>query len=247
MVNDEKRFAEILEDIKFSARSKGGYIEENEIKEAFTELQLSEDQLKMVYDYLEANKIGIGKKLEITEDDLPEEDRDILKAYEEELKELTPLSDGEKRAATMAAMNGEEEGKSKLLTEYLPRVIEIAKLYSGQGVFLEDLIGEGNLALLEGINMLGALEEVDEAEGMLIKLVMNGMEELITETLNDSKTDEKVLNKVNEVSKKASELRMELGRKVTVSELSEESGLSENKILEAIRLSGNKIEDIEYT
>jgi len=89
---------------------------------------------------------------------------------------------------------------------YLKDVVEIAKLYAGQGVFLEDLIGEGNVALAFGTGMLGSLEKPEEAQGMLAKMMMDAMEEYIAENASAEKADQKMVDKVNKVTEKAKEL-----------------------------------------
>ena len=55
-----------------------------------------------------------------------------------------------------------------------------------------------------------------------------------------------ILTVAKGASLKARELAEELHRKVTPEELAEETGLSVRSIREAVRMSGNKIEDIEY-
>ena len=145
----------------------------------------------------------------------------------------------------MSAMAGDTGAQARLTEGYLKDVADIAKLYAGQGVYLEDLIGEGNVALAVGVTMLGCAENAKEAQGMLMKMVMDAMEDYIAENAAAEKVDQKIVNKVNKVSEKARELSEELRRKVTVEELSQESGLSVNQIREAMRLSGNKIEEIE--
>lgn len=124
---------------------------------------------------------------------------------------------------------------------------EIAKLYAGQGVYLEDLVGEGNMAVAVGVTMLGALEHPSEAEGMLGKMIMDAMEEYIAENAEESDKSKKIADKVNRVADAARELSEELRRKVTVEELMEESGLSRRAIEDAVRMSGGKIEDLEDT
>ena len=52
--------------------------------------------------------------------------------------------------------------------------------------------------------------------------------------------------KVNEIADKARELAEDLHRKVSPQELARETGISLKSILEAMKLSGYKIEDIEY-
>ena len=78
------------------------------------------------------------------------------------------MTKGQKEAITLSAMAGERDAQQSLISVYLPQVVEISKLYAGQGVFLEDLIGEGNVALAMGVTMLGCLENASEAEGMLM-------------------------------------------------------------------------------
>ena len=75
---------------------------------------------------------------------------------------------------------------------------------------------------------------------------MDAMEDYIQENTAQEKTDKKVADKVNQVADKARELAEELHRKVTVEELAQETKLTEKTILDAIRMSGYKIEDIAY-
>ena len=163
----------------------------------------------------------------------------------ESLKELPVLTDGEKRAYAMSAIAGDEVGKLNMINFFLPQVVDIAKLYSGQGVLLEDLIGEGNVALAAGVEMLGCLEEPDEVDGMIGKMIMDAMEDYISENSEAQKADRKVVDKVNQISDQAKELAEALQRKITVEELADETGISEEEIREAIKFSGNKIEYFE--
>jgi len=71
------------------------------------------------------------------------------------------------------------------------------------------------------------------------------MEDYIAENAEEDKKDKRVAEKVNKVADAARELAESLGRAVTVAELSEESGMSEKAIREAMRISGGKIEDLE--
>ena len=141
-------------------------------------------------------------------------------------------------------MAGQTTAQERLIRFYLKKVVEISKLYSGQGVFLEDLIGEGNVAVAMGVSMLGAMEHAVEAQGMLGKMVMDAMEDLIAETADLKQKDNKLADKINRVSEKADELARELGRKVTVEELVAEGQISRKAALDAIRISGNKIDNL---
>lgn len=237
-------FAQTLEQVKNRAREQGNCISEEQVKEAFVTLALNEEQFRMVYDYLKQNKIGIGEPVN-PDDYLSEEEADYLEDYFRQLKELPEVSEGEKEAITLSAMAGDADAQNRLIQIFLPQVAEIAKLYAGQGVFLEDLIGEGNVALTIGVTMLGALEHAAEAQGMLGKMIMDAMETFIAENVEEENKDRKLADKVNKVAEKANELAEDLRRKVTVEELVSETGMSRKAIMDAMRISADKIESIQ--
>lgn len=243
-MNRELLFAQTLEKVRNLAKEQGNCIMESQVQEAFAELDLSGEQLQLVYDYLLKHKVGINQPVNV-DDYLSDEERNYLQDYLDELALLEPLSEGEKEAVTISAMAGDLDAQAKLIEVFLPEVVEIAKIYTGMGVFLEDLIGEGNVALTMGVSMLGCLEKPGEAQGMLAKMIMDAMEEFVAENADAKKADEKVADKVNKVMEKAKELSEELHRKVTVEELAAESRMSEKYIREAMRFSGNQIEYLE--
>lgn len=242
--NKEKEFAEILKLVTRTARENRNVISKEQVQDAFSELDLDEKQLEMVYEYLKAHKIGVDEAVE-TEDDLTEEESNYLNDYLESLNALPSYTDGEKEAISMAAISGEKDAQSKLIEMYLPLVVDVARMYSEQGVFLEDLIGEGNVALTKGVTMLDAVGEPSEVEGFLYKMMLDAMEAIIEENLAEDAGGQKVLKLVQEVADKASELAEDLRRKVTVAELMQETGWDEDKIRSAIKFSGDAIEDLD--
>lgn len=244
-MNKEVLFAQTLEKMRELAKEQGNCVSEEQVREAFEPLALDNAQIQLVFDYLVKHKVGIGAPLD-PDEFLSDKERDYLQDYLDELARLPVRSEGEILALTISAMAGERSAKQSLVEVYLKDVADIAKLYAGQGVFLEDLIGEGNVALAVGTDMLGSLEKPEEAPGMLMKLVMDAMEDHIQEVSANEKTDQRVAEKVNRIADKARELAEELHRKVTPEELSKETGLSLKSILEALRMSGYRIEDIEY-
>lgn len=245
-MNQEVLFAQTLEQVRQHAADQGGWIGEEDVQEAFAPLGLSGEQLQMVYDYLIKQRIGIGAPVN-PDDYLTEEEKNYLQNYLDELESLPKASPGEKEAVTLSAMAGDTDAQSRLAVIYLPDVVEVARLYSGQGVPLEDLIGEGNLALSMGVSMLGALEHASEAQGMLGKMMMDAMEDLIQEQQSAEKADQKMTERINRVMEAARALSEELHRKVTVEELAQETKLSEKSIRDAMRLSGHQIEYLEET
>ncbi len=242
-MGQEEEFLQKLSDLRETARLQGQILSKEQAEAFAQELSLGEDQKRLLYDYLKQNHIGIGEPLR-DDELLSGEELSYLDHYLAELEEFPAVSESQKRAVCMAAMAGEADAKKRLLEIMLPDVVEIAKLYAGQGVYLEDLIGEGNVALALGVEMLGALEEPDEVSGMLGKMIMDAMEEFIGLNADENKINQKVLSRVQKVADQAGELAKELRRKVTVQELAQESGLSEKEIRDAVRMSANGIGDI---
>lgn len=239
----EARFAAILEQVKKTARENGNFITGAEVEEAFSPLLLSTEQMDMVYAYLRQNKIGVDEQLE-ADAYLEKEEKNYLETYLEVMGALPEVTEGEREAITLSAMAGDTDAVKRLTEIYLPEVPQIAKLYAGQGVSLEDLIGEGNVALSLGVHMLGALEHAEEARGMLGKMMMDAMEDCIAANAEEEKSDRKIADQVNKVADAANALQEELRRKVTVEELAQESGMSQKAIEDAVRISGGKIESI---
>ena len=242
--NKEKEFAEILKLVTRTARENRNVISKEQVDLAFSELDLDDKQLAMVYEYLKNHKIGVGQEA-AAEDNFTEEEKNYLDDYIDSLKGLNRLTDGEIEAVQMAAINGDKIAQSQLIENYLPLVVDVARMYSEQGVYLEDLIGEGNVALTRGVTMLDAVGEPGEVEGFLYNMMLDAMEKIIEENLAEDTGMQKVLTLVNEVADKARELSEDLRRKVTVRELMEETGWDEEKIRSAIKFSGDNIEDLD--
>lgn len=240
----ELLFAKTLEYIKSVAKEQNHIVSREQVETAFATLEFGPEQMEMVYDYLHKQKIGIEEAVD-PDSFLSEEDVDYLDTYLEELKYLPEVTSGEREAITLSAMAGDKSAQEKLTLLFLPQVVEIAKLYAGQGVYLEDLIGEGNVALAMGVSMLGALENASEAEGMLAKMIMDGMEEYIGLNAEQVKEDQKAIDLVNKVSDAAKELSEDLRKKITPLELAKETDIAIEDIEEAIRLSGDTIEYFE--
>ena len=264
----EVLFGKTLEELRRKAALQGGFIDKNDILDALKSLELDEEKTGMVFDYLKGR--GIRWEIELassgisaseisdeggvtlsdteavlSEFALDETDTDYLKMYLDELEELKDYTDGEKRAFTISAMAGDKNAQNMLVECYLKDIAQMARIYTGQGVYLEDLIGEGNAALCRGVGILDSQEKPEDCEGFLMKLAMDSMEELIGEAATEDSTSDKILKKTNSVYDKAMELAESLERKVTVKEVAEFAGISEKSVREAMEISGYRIEVIE--
>lgn len=244
----EEIFRQTLQKLRELAGEQGGVLSEEQLRETFgaIDFPLNETNLSLVKEYLNKSGIGIGEPMN-PEDYLTEQEVDYLNQYLEEVKQLEALSDGEREAVTLSAMAGDKDAQNRLVEIYLPYVAEVAKLYAGQGVYLEDLVGEGNVALAMGVSMLDCLEKPAEVQGMLGNMMMQAMEEYIRDNAKEDKTDQKILKKVNHIAQLAEEVAADLGRKVTPQELADEKQLTLKEIYDAMRISGNQIEDLEIT
>lgn len=250
--NPELLFAKTLEEVKKKAVINHNFVLLDDICEAFAGQDLTVAQLSMVVDFLKTKGITVSETEEVLGEDTAEEtssdtESEVIYGFEEMLKAVNAVdfaSDGEKQAVFLNAMAGVVADQQRLIEAYMPRVNEIAKIYDEQGVYTDDLVGEGLVALVSGVTMLGAAENASDAEGMLIHMIMDAMEELVNEALGYKKEDETVTAKVNLLAEKAATLSHELMRKVTYRELAEETDFSLEEIEELDRLTGYKIEDI---
>lgn len=226
------------------ARENGGRISRDEISEIFSGLSLDRSQLEQVEGYLKAHKIVVGTQAGDV-DALPEVERDFLTSYMEMLDNIPELSDSVLEALKISAMAGEHSAQKELSEQMLRDVVDIARLYGGQGVSIEELIGAGNEALVTGVRLLGHLDSPQDVDGEIGRRIMDSMEDLIAAMLDDNAMDRKMEDMVNLVADKAHELAEELGRKVTPMELAGEGDVTAEQIMEAVRLTGGKIEDLD--
>ena len=161
---NQLEFAQTLQQLKDTARLQENMLTSEQISEAFEALSLTEEQMGLIHEYLNKNHIGIDEPAEQNAN-LSSEDTNYLNMYLEELKDLPEVSDGEKRAVMMSALAQDNSACNKLIEIFLPQVVEIAKLYAGQGALVEDLIGEGNVALSMGVtnchNVLGLSTSIE--------------------------------------------------------------------------------------
>ena len=236
-------FLQRLQEITKRARQSGNTVTEEELTEAFADLALDEAQMVQVREYLRTAGIGIGEALP-AEEVLTDEERDHLAEYEAMLDAIEVPSDNILDAIRLSAMAGERDAQERLTEYSLKKVVDIARLYAGQGVYMEDLIGAGNEALLTAVKQLAPLETPDEVDGFLGSRIMDAMEDLIALNLDIKAAEKTVEEKVNLIADRARELAEELGRKVSVAELAKEYEMDPEEIAEAVRLCGNAIADI---
>ena len=233
-----------LKETAAKAAQNGNMITEEELAEAFADLELNDAQMTQVREFLKGKGVGIGAALPI-EEVITEEEMNHLRDYEEMIETIEIPSDNVMDAIKLSAMAGERDAQKKLTEYSLKKVVDIARIYAGQGVYMEDLIGAGNEVLLIAVTQLAPLDKPDEVDGYLGRRIMDAMEDVIAANLDEKAAEKAVEERVNLVADRAKEMAEELGRKVSVAELAAEYGMDPEDIREAVRLSGNAIGDIE--
>lgn len=245
---NEQDFSKKLAKLTEKAKQNGFYLSNEEIMEAFPDLLQNNEQMNLLLGYFNSQKITVGDQSEIAEQ-LSIEDQNYLEEYQMEISDIEILEEDKLRELIIQAVKGDSDARMLLLQQYLNKVIGLAKLYSGQGILLEDLIGEGNLALAEAVLQMGCLDidgnVVEEADGFFGKYMMNAMESMINQELFEKDMGEKMAETVNRVADAAAELSHTMMRKVTIQDLVRHTDLTKEEIWDAINASANKIEDID--
>jgi RNA polymerase primary sigma factor len=76
---------------------------------------------------------------------------DSLRLYLHEISRIPLLSGPQEFQIAHRVMLGERDARNQLIVANLRLVVSIAKRYVGQGLSLEDLIGEGNIGLIRAV------------------------------------------------------------------------------------------------
>lgn len=188
-MEDQNKFLELLEDIKGIAKAQDGCMTKQELQSYFSDMQLSEEQWKAVYQYLGANGIKVegyhyipepepvepaqgqaatgqqSQKSKRSPSGTKKKRKDTDRAarnrylYQLELQKLP----GDRMEIPVAQMQRFLQGESNLrdiiIESRLSQVVEIAGRYRRRSVPVEELIAEGNLGLLYGMSQIEAEPE----------------------------------------------------------------------------------------
>ncbi len=245
---NEQQFRQQLAALTALAKKQQMCISQEQVAEYFPDTVENEEQKKLLLDYLTSQKISVGEKADLDEL-LSMEDKDYLAEYAESLEAIEEIEKEQLTEIMLSAIAGDEQAQQVVLSQFLSQAVELAKLYAGQGILIEDLIGEGNLALTQAVRGLGCIEAeeniYDEVSGFLGKCMMEAMEQLINDEADEKNADQQMADKVNRVADVAQELYDELRRKVSPEEICAGSELTLDEVAEAMRISGNQIDTIE--
>ncbi|WJY89899.1 sigma-70 family RNA polymerase sigma factor [Corynebacterium confusum] len=184
---------------------------------------------------------GIGKTALLSAEDEVELAQEIeIGLYAEyKLNNAEKLTRAEKRDLKILVKEG-KKARSHLLEANLRLVVSLAKRYTGRGMPLLDLIQEGNLGLIR------AMEKFDYAKGFKFSTYATWwIRQAITRGMADQSRTIRLpvhlVEQVNKLSRIKREMYQSLGREATNEELSEESGIDEDKIEMLLRQSRDPV------
>ena len=229
------------------AKGQGEQITIDEVRAYFADAALTEEQLELVFDYLLAQKVvvkGYIKMTEAVEEKITytEEEEAYLKEYLNDLEAFKEEKAGEKESLFAKLIGGDASAKNRLTELYLKEVVEIAKEMYHPEIFLGDIIQEGNVGLILGLDMLA---DVATAHETIVNQVKQCIQMLIEEHTEVKSRDNKMVEKVTMLDESIKTLTEELGRKVTIDELAVYMGMTEEEIDDILRLMGEESEEGE--
>lgn len=241
---EKEKFLSMLGEIVEIAKTQGGSLSQEEIQEYFKGIELSKEHLDAIYAYLSENKITVkGFLYTPAQEETGEEEKDsvYLAMYLEDLERIAPEEPGEAERLYLALRSGEEAARARLTEVWLSKVVELARGYQNQGVFIEDLIQEGNIGLLSGLEALLKQQELLDAEEYLKESVCQYMENLIDDAMGKEDLENTVLAKTNLISEAAKKLAEDMGRVATLEELADYTKIPVEEIDDILNLSKDAV------
>ena len=240
-------FLKKLNDLVTVVREKGNHITVDEVKTYFSDMNLNEEQIELVFDYLLAQKVVVKGYIKMdmpaseeTQLVLTEDEEAYLKEYQEDLTAFKPVTEQEREELFKKMVKGDSHAKNRVVEIYLQDVITIAKEMYHPEIFLGDLIQEGNVGLILGVEMA---IDIETAHQTITEQIRQSIQALIEEHTELSSRDKKMVEKVAMLDESIQTLTEELGRKVTIDELAVYMGMTEDEIEDILKLTGEETEE----
>lgn len=162
---------------------------------------------------------------------------DFYQMYLEEMKRIAPCSREEKERLLKEAAQGIEEAKKRLIEGSLLTALEYAKEFEGQGVLMNDLVQEANMALILAIEEYRRGEDILEFDSFAAQRIREALEAAVKEQQSADKTGEELVARVNVLLKVSQTLAGELGREATVEELAQKMKMSVDEVQNIMKMA----------
>ncbi|HIQ75390.1 MAG TPA: RNA polymerase sigma factor RpoD [Candidatus Cottocaccamicrobium excrementipullorum] len=161
---------------------------------------------------------------------------DPVRMYLKEIGTVPLLSADEELRLAKRKAEGDEYAKERLIEANLRLVVSIAKRYTGRGMSFLDLVQEGNLGLIKGV------EKFDYTKGYKLSTYATWwIRQSVTRALADQARTIRVpvhmVETINKMSKMQRKLTLELGYEPSVTELAEALEMSEDKVMEIMQIA----------
>jgi len=161
---------------------------------------------------------------------------DPVRMYLKEIGTVPLLSTDEELELAKRKAEGDEKAKKRLIEANLRLVVSIAKRYTGRGMSFLDLVQEGNLGLIKGV------EKFDYTKGYKLSTYATWwIRQSVTRALADQARTIRVpvhmVETINKMSKMQRKLTLELGYEPSIPELAKALEMSEEKVMEIMQIA----------
>ena len=245
---DEAVFAAKMKGLMALAKKKKRILDNKDIEEQLSDIELDQEQIDKVYDYLESQGIDVVSNIELEEENPEDKELDLtiaensiniddhVRMYLKEICKVALLSGDEEIELAKRIENGDEEAKRRLAEANLRLVVSIAKKYVGRGMLFLDLIQEGNLGLLK------AVEKFDYRKGYKFSTYATWwIRQAITRAIADQARTIRIpvhmVETINKLIRVSRQLLQELGREPTDDELAAEMQMPVEKVRETRKIA----------
>ena len=161
---------------------------------------------------------------------------DPVRMYLKEIGTVPLLTANEELELAKRKQDGDEYAKQRLIEANLRLVVSIAKRYTGRGMSFLDLVQEGNLGLIKGV------EKFDYTKGFKLSTYATWwIRQSVTRALADQARTIRVpvhmVETINKMSKMQRKLTLELGYEPSVTELANALDMTEEKVMEIMQIA----------
>lgn len=160
---------------------------------------------------------------------------DSVKLYLAQIGEYPLLTREEERELAERKCAGDEVAKNRLINANLRLVVSIAKKYTGQGLPILDLIQEGNIGLMRGV------EKFDPSRGFKLSTYATWwIRQAITRAISDQSRTIRipvhVTEQISKMTKAERGLTVALGRTPSIEEIAAEAKMKLENVKEILQI-----------